>query len=42
MGTMALEDQAVDKEIFEKILEKPTDQIPHNPREILWRQDSVY
>jgi hypothetical protein len=36
MGTMALEDQAGSKEIFEKILEKHTNQILHNPREKLW------
>jgi len=42
MGTMALEDQRVDKEIFEKLLEKQTDQILHNPREKLCRQDPVY
>jgi len=40
VGTMALEEQAVGKEIFEKLLEKRTDQILHNPREKLWRQDS--
>jgi hypothetical protein len=37
---MALEEQSVGKEIFEKLLEKRTDQILHNPREKLWRQDS--
>lgn len=41
VGTMALEEQAVDKEIFEKLLEIQTDQILHNPCEKLWRQDSV-
>ena len=41
MGTMALEEQAVGKEIFEKLLEKQTEQILHNSREKLWRQDSV-
>jgi len=38
---MALEEQAVGKEIFEKLLEKQTEQILHNSREKLWRQDSV-
>jgi len=42
MGTMALEDQAVGKEIFEKLLEKRTNQILYDPREKLWRQDSVH
>jgi predicted DNA-binding mobile mystery protein A len=37
MGTMALEEQAPDKEIFKKLLEKRTDEILHNPHEKLWR-----
>ena len=39
MGTMALEDQAPRKEIFNKLLEKRTNEILHDPRERLWRQD---
>jgi predicted DNA-binding mobile mystery protein A len=39
MGTMALEEQAPDKEIFKKLLEKRTDDILRDPREKLWRQD---
>ncbi len=42
MGTMALEGQAPEKEIFKKLLEKRTNDILYNPREKLWRQDSVY
>jgi len=38
---MALEGQAVSKEIFEKLLEKHTNQILHNPREKLWHADPV-
>jgi len=41
MGTMAFEDQAVGNEIFEKLLEKRTNQILYDPREKLWRQDLV-
>ena len=40
MGTMALEDQAPEKEIFKKLLEKRTDEILRDPRERLWRKDS--
>ena len=36
MGTMALEEQAPDKEIFKKLLEKRTDDILSDPRERLW------
>jgi predicted DNA-binding mobile mystery protein A len=39
MGTMALEEQAPDKEMFKKLLEKRTDDILRDPREKLWRQD---
>jgi predicted DNA-binding mobile mystery protein A len=39
MGTMALEDQAPEKEIFKKLLEKRTDEILRDPREKLWRKD---
>ena len=39
MGTMALEEQAPDKEMFRKLLEKRTDDILRDPREKLWRQD---
>ena len=39
MGTMALEEQALEEEVFRKLLEKRTDEILHNPREKLWRQD---
>lgn len=39
MGTMALEEQAPDKDIFKKLLEKRTDEILHDPRERLWRKD---
>lgn len=39
---MALEEQAPEKEMFKKLLEKRTNDILYNPREKLWRQDSVY
>jgi predicted DNA-binding mobile mystery protein A len=39
MGTMALEEQAPEKEMFKKLLEKRTDDILRDPREKLWRQD---
>lgn len=39
MGTMALEEQAPDKEIFQKLLEKRTDEILRDPRERLWSKD---
>ena len=39
MGTMALEEQAPDKEIFKKLLEKRTDEVLHDRRERLWRKD---
>ncbi len=39
MGTMALEEQAPEKEIFKKLLEKRTDEILHDPRERLWSKD---
>jgi predicted DNA-binding mobile mystery protein A len=39
MGTMALEDQAPEKEVFKKLLEKRTDEILRDPREKLWRKD---
>ena len=39
MGTMALEEQAPEKEMFKKLLEKRTDEILRDPRERLWRKD---
>ena len=39
MGTMALEDQAPETEVFRKLLEKRTDEILRDPREKLWRKD---
>lgn len=39
MGTMALEEQAPEKEIFKKLLEKRTDEILRDPREKLRRKD---
>jgi hypothetical protein len=39
MGTMALEGQAPEKEVFRKLLEKRTNEILHDTREKLWRQD---
>lgn len=39
MGTMALEEQAPEKEIFKKLLKKQTDEILRDPRERLWRKD---
>jgi predicted DNA-binding mobile mystery protein A len=39
MGTMALEEQAPEKEMFKKLLEKRTDDILRDPREKLWRPD---
>lgn len=39
MGTMALEEQAPEKEMFRKLLEKRTDDILRDPREKLWRKD---
>ncbi len=39
MGTMSLEEQAPEKEIFKKLLEKRTDEILRDPREKLWRKD---
>lgn len=39
MGTMAMEEQAPDKEIFRKLLEKRTGEILRNPRERLWSKD---
>ena len=40
MGTMALEEQAPEKEIFKKLLEKRTDEILGDPRERLWLKDN--
>ncbi len=37
MGTMALEEQAPDSEIFKSLLEKRTDEIIQDKRERLWR-----
>ena len=39
METMALEEQALEEEVFKKLLEKRTDEILHDPREKLWRQE---
>ena len=39
MGTMALEDQAPEKEIFKKLLEKRTDEILRDPHGRLGRKD---
>ena len=39
MGTMSLEAQAPDKELFKKLLEKRTDEILNDSREKLWRKD---
>lgn len=39
MGTMALEDQAPDKETFRQLLEKRTDEILSDRRERLWRKN---
>jgi len=39
MGTMALEEQAPEKEVFKKLLEKRTDEILRDPRDKLWRKD---
>lgn len=38
MGTMALEEQAPESEVFKQLLEKRTDQILSDRREKLWRQ----
>ncbi len=40
MGTMALEEQAPEKEMFRKLLEKRTDDILRDPREKLWRKEN--
>jgi len=37
MGTMALENQAPDRNVFEALLEKRTDEILNDKREHLWR-----
>jgi predicted DNA-binding mobile mystery protein A len=37
-GTMALEDQAPDREVFLKLLEKRTDEIIKDPHERLWNE----
>jgi transcriptional regulator with XRE-family HTH domain len=39
MGTMALEEQAPEKDMFKKLLEKRTEDILRDPREKLWRKD---
>ncbi len=39
MGTMALEEQAPDKETFGRLLEKRTDEILSDRRERLWRKN---
>ena len=38
MGTMALEEQAPEAEVFKQLLEKRTDEILSDRREKLWRQ----
>lgn len=38
MGTMALENQAPEKEIFKRLLEKRTDDALNDPRERLWNK----
>lgn len=38
MGTMALEDQAPDADLFRRLLEKKTDEILADRREKLWRE----
>jgi len=38
MGTMALEEQAPEPEVFKQLLEKRTDEILSDRREKLWRQ----
>ncbi|GKS57146.1 transcriptional regulator [Nitrospira sp.] len=37
MGTMALENQAPDEELFEKLLERRTSEILNDKRERLWK-----
>ncbi len=39
MGTMALEEQAPDKETFRRLLDKRTDEILSDRRERLWRKN---
>ena len=41
MGTMALENQAPDAEVFRKLLENRTDEIVNDKREHLWREENV-
>ena len=41
MGTMALENQAPDAEIFRSLLEKRTDEIINDKRERLWREENA-
>ncbi|MFO0700283.1 MAG: helix-turn-helix domain-containing protein [Nitrospira sp.] len=36
MGTMALENQAPEKDVFKRLLEKRTDDVLNDPRERLW------
>jgi transcriptional regulator with XRE-family HTH domain len=38
MGTMALENQAPEKEVFKRLLEKRTDDVLNDPRERLWNK----
>jgi len=40
MGTMALENQAPEKEVFTMLLEKRTDEILRDSRERLWNKDN--
>lgn len=40
MGTMALEEQAPEEEVFRKLLEKRTDDILRDPREKFWRKEN--
>ena len=39
MGTMALEEQAPEKEVFKKLLVKRTDEILRDPRERFWSKN---
>jgi predicted DNA-binding mobile mystery protein A len=38
MGTMALENQAPEKEVFKRLLEKRTEDVLNDPRERLWNK----
>jgi hypothetical protein len=41
MGTMALENQAPDEEVFRQLLEKRTDEILKDERERIWQTGST-